>query len=299
LSWFDVTSHQWLDALLNTGADTQDTQASGAVAGVNDARTTILNGDTLVLPTFTELQTLYNSGQLNVSTNSTTTATGYGWAATSAGAGMHRALSFDNGYDVGGGAGMTDGSAAISLFEIKFGTNTPSVNSTIAGTSSGEALSGGSGNDVITGNGGADMIYAGAGNDTIVLNASNITGLAQPSAYVNGGTGTDTLKLDGAGILLDFTGLPNKVVGIEQVDLTGTGNNTLKLSLADVIAVSDTHNLYVTGNAGDIVQIKGASVTSTSTSTSTTVAGVTYYDYNLDGTHHLYVQQVVSAVFVA
>ena len=171
----------------------------------------------------------------------------------------------------------------------------PSVNTDILGTSGNDVLSGGSDNNVIKGNGGADIVYAGAGDDTIVLNASNIAALSAKGAYVDGGTGTDTIVLDGSGITFDFTALQSKVMGIEKIDLTGSGNNTLKLSLADVIAVSDTHNLYVTGNTGDSVQVKGTSVTPTAT----TVSGVAYNDYNLDGIHHLYVQQAVTAVFVA
>lgn len=51
----DQVSHDALDALLNGGSDTIDTQPSGAVAGIDDARTVIINGYTLVLPTADEL----------------------------------------------------------------------------------------------------------------------------------------------------------------------------------------------------------------------------------------------------
>ena len=51
------------------------------------------------------------------------------------------------------------------------------------------------------------------------------------------------------------------------MDLTGTGNNTLKLSLNDVLDMSEAnlfattgrHQLMVTGDAGDTVQLAGAS----------------------------------------
>ena len=49
----DTVTHNWLDGLLNGGADTVDTQPGGAVKGVDDARTVIINGYTLVLPMLT------------------------------------------------------------------------------------------------------------------------------------------------------------------------------------------------------------------------------------------------------
>ena len=56
----DRVTHNWLDGLLNGGADTVDTQPGGAVKGVDDARTVIINGNTWVLPTLAELHALYN-----------------------------------------------------------------------------------------------------------------------------------------------------------------------------------------------------------------------------------------------
>ncbi|MCE2681180.1 MAG: cadherin repeat domain-containing protein, partial [Burkholderiales bacterium] len=47
-------NHNSLDTLLNGGADTVDTQLRGAVAGVDDARTLVQGGYTLVLPTANE-----------------------------------------------------------------------------------------------------------------------------------------------------------------------------------------------------------------------------------------------------
>jgi hypothetical protein len=51
-----------------------------------------------------------------------------------------------------------------------------------------------------------DVFNAGLGNDDIIINASNITALEQTGAgnraRVDGGGGTDTLKLEGAGLTL-------------------------------------------------------------------------------------------------
>jgi hypothetical protein len=104
----------------------------------------------------------------------------------------------------------------------------------------------------LTGGGGADVFHGGAGNDTIV---------AGPAGFrlVDGGAGTDTLRLAGAGVTLDLTALANiKTAGIEIINITGTGNNTLTLGLGDVLDLSDTSNtLRVDGNPGDAVNSAG------------------------------------------
>ncbi|HEX6828997.1 MAG TPA: hypothetical protein VF104_08465, partial [Burkholderiales bacterium] len=55
--------------------------------------------------------------------------------------------------------------------------------------------------------------------------------------------------------LLNLSGLAGiRYVDLEQVNLTGTGNNTLSLAAADVVSISTTSNrLLVLGNAGDAV----------------------------------------------
>jgi hypothetical protein len=58
LEWGDTLSHNQLDTLLNGGYDTVDTQPDGAVAGVDDPRTVVFGGHTLVLPTLTEILAL-------------------------------------------------------------------------------------------------------------------------------------------------------------------------------------------------------------------------------------------------
>ena len=54
----DHVSHVWMDNFFNGGEDRFDTQPNGAVAGVDDARTAILGGLTLVNPTTTEIVAL-------------------------------------------------------------------------------------------------------------------------------------------------------------------------------------------------------------------------------------------------
>jgi hypothetical protein len=88
------------------------------------------------------------------------------------------------------------------------------------------------------------VFYAGAGNDTLVLNDSNISRLSESGARVDGGTGVDTLKFDnitpGVGVTLDLTTLGNtKITSIERFDLTGIADNTLQVSLRDLLVMED------------------------------------------------------------
>jgi len=54
--YLDAVSHNYLDTLLNNGADTVDTQPNGAQWGVDDARTLKLGSIYIVLPTSSEMK---------------------------------------------------------------------------------------------------------------------------------------------------------------------------------------------------------------------------------------------------
>ncbi len=143
----------------------------------------------------------------------------------------------------------TDSGAGYVMFGGDF---THSVNflgtaaaDTLLGTVNAENFVGGIGNDTLKGGGGADVFYGGAGNDIIA-----ISDLA--FRRVDGGNGSDTFRLDGAGMNFNLANFHNRISGIEAIDLTGTGNNSLTLNALEVRNLSDTSNtLKVTGNAGD------------------------------------------------
>ncbi|RZI40777.1 DUF4214 domain-containing protein [Herbaspirillum sp. HC18] len=119
----------------------------------------------------------------------------------------------------------------------------------ITGGAKAEVFVGGPGNDTLIGGGGADVFHAGAGNDVIVV--SNL-GFRR----IDGGSGNDTFKLSGANLILNLADFRNKIAGVETIDLTGTGNNTLTLTARDVTHLSDsTNTLTVEGNAGDVVDL--------------------------------------------
>ncbi|HEY9692686.1 MAG TPA: hypothetical protein V6D15_10795 [Oculatellaceae cyanobacterium] len=144
---------------------------------------------------------------------------------------------------------------------------------TLTGMSASDVLIAGMGNDILTGAGGADVLYGAAGDD--ILGISDTT-----FKRINGGTGTDTLRVDGTGISLDLTAIANnKIMGIEQIDITGTGNNSLNFSVLDLQHLSDLSNqLLVMGNAGDTVTSSSQGWMAGST---TTIGSDLYQSYTL------------------
>ncbi|MGY2299931.1 Ig-like domain-containing protein, partial [Pseudomonas yamanorum] len=78
-----------------------------------------------------------------------------------------------------------------------------------------------------------------------------------------GGEGIDTLKLAGANQTLDLSALGDQVSSMEIIDITGTGDNTLNLTLGDVLAQGgdslftgdDSKQMMIKGNAGDVVNL--------------------------------------------
>jgi hypothetical protein len=140
-----------------------------------------------------------------------------------------------------------------------------SKNDTLTGTSNDELFVAGLGDDILTGNGGTDVFNAGAGDDTIIINNDNLAKLYSNTlsshllARVDGGGNTDTLKLAGASLNLDLTQIDNgRIQDIEIIDLTGSGDNTLKLNLNDLLDISsETNTLRVIGDSGDKVEATG------------------------------------------
>ncbi|MBF0627392.1 MAG: FG-GAP repeat protein, partial [Magnetococcales bacterium] len=168
-----------------------------------------------------------------------------------------------DGYDdVAIGATDADvGGASSGAAYVYFGgnvTNLPTTgNPNVNGTAGDDILHGGLGSDVMSGLGGADVLIGGAGDD--ILEVADPTFLA-----VDGGSGADVLRLNGAtGMVLDFTipGMANHIQDIEIIDLqVGADSNILRIddpARVSQIAGSESR-LQIQGDADDLLVLGGS-----------------------------------------
>jgi hypothetical protein len=213
-----------------------------------------------------------------------------------------------------GGNSAAGDSATASAWVDNISINASlGASGTVVGTAAADTLLGSDAADTITGAGGADIIMAGAGNDTVILNADNVTQLGNTNTMViDGGAGTNALSINAAGSTLDLTSatVANKVVNFSSIDLTGTGNNTLKVNWNEVMNLNSAHQLVVNGNAGDAVQLVDLSSWTKSATASTTAAlisavgdlgfvtGHSYFVFTLNGAT-MYVDNTITSVTTA
>ena len=134
------------------------------------------------------------------------------------------------------------------------------------GNSSDNIITGTAAANILNGGGGADTLFGFDGNDRLIIGD-----LAFQLA--DGGAGIDTLALGGAGLILNLTNAFTvvKLRGIERIDLTGTGDNTLIVDQAALLGsrspavgtvVGGKYVLVVERDRGDVVQFADTGWTS-------------------------------------
>lgn len=116
-------------------------------------------------------------------------------------------------------------------------------------------------------------MLGGLGDDVIEIGDTQMGYLSRTGAFIDGGSGLDTFKFTGTAQVLDLaalTGVNSKAAlqSVEVIDITGTGNNTLKLSLNDVLHLGSVNafagvqgavnsvQMKIDGNAGDTLELK-------------------------------------------
>ena len=122
-------------------------------------------------------------------------------------------------------------------------------NDILVGDGTANVFVGGNGADSFDGGGGADAMRGGRGDDLLIVD--DLTFLS-----VDGGSGADTLRLNGAGLALDFTAAGDqKVRDVERIDLAGAGS-AVTFDTLSVLALSSTSNrVEIAGPAGTTLNL--------------------------------------------
>ena len=193
------------------------------------------------------------------------------------------------------GANRTDGFTGETYILYGGATGTESLTSVTAqGRAAADNFTGNAGDDSFTAIATNDVVRGGVGDDNIRVTALDF-------AAIDGGTGQDTLVLDGAGLALDLTGPGHAGVdNVEVFDLSGTGANSLVLDALAVFDVTEERaggvaSLDVLGDADDRVDLSGSSFALTGTAAED---GVTYNVYR-DGNAQLRIEDGVTVTLAA
>lgn len=161
----------------------------------------------------------------------------------------------DGGANAGEGYVIFGGPAGFDRVHLAGATD---GDDTLVGTGAEERLIGGRGNDTLVGNGGADVFVGGAGDDIIDIGNGSFF-------RVDGGEGNDTLVTTGS---FDFPTISDVMIrGIETIDITGGGVQSMNFNTTDVLAMGasnrnvlgTTHDnvLMIEGDLGDSVGLIG------------------------------------------
>ncbi len=163
-------------------------------------------------------------------------------------------------YTLNDGKGGEDiGSVFIKPSNVISGT---AGDDNLEGTDNLDIILGKAGNDTFEPSVGPDILLGGEDDDLFLFDPNTATGI-----HINGSNGTDTLSLSTTENqildLLQNGTLPEaqkfNLQGIEKIDMNthSDGNNQIRLSINDVLEISDTNRLIIEGDATSLVNSTG------------------------------------------
>ena len=141
------------------------------------------------------------------------------------------------------------------------GNDTVIVGDTVANTVfTRVGISTGDGNDSVTIRGNAidkANIDLGNDNDTLTIKAAHVISGADDKGALDGGKGFDKLIISSPEDTIDLKHVSYHANNFEELDISGAENTTLKVSIKDVLDMTDDKNtLKITGDKGDTVDLK-------------------------------------------
>ncbi|WP_188116394.1 Ig-like domain-containing protein, partial [Campylobacter concisus] len=141
------------------------------------------------------------------------------------------------------------------------GNDTVIVGDTVANTIFTKVgISTGDGNDSVTIKGNAidkAKIDLGNGDDTLTIKAAHVIGGVDDKGALDGGKGYDKLIISSPEDTIDLKHVSYHAKNFEELDISGVKNTTLKVGINDVLDMTDDkHTLKITGDKGDVVDLK-------------------------------------------
>ncbi|WP_159071626.1 retention module-containing protein [Campylobacter concisus] len=141
------------------------------------------------------------------------------------------------------------------------GNDTVIVGDTVANTIFTKVgISTGDGNDSVTIKGDAidkAKIDLGNGDDTLTIKAAHVIGGVDDKGALDGGKGYDKLIISSPEDTIDLKHVSYHAKNFEELDISGDKNTTLKVGIKDVLDMTDDkHTLKITGDKGDVVDLK-------------------------------------------
>ncbi|WP_417624716.1 matrixin family metalloprotease [Paremcibacter congregatus] len=116
-------------------------------------------------------------------------------------------------------------------------------NDILIGNEENNRLEANDGDDYLNGGDGIDTLLGGRGDDVLVYTSGDV---------FDGGGGEDTLLVGNSDLSLDLTSI--NLTNIEIIDVSGSGDHSLTLSLQDILNASDQDNqIVIKGDVGDSV----------------------------------------------